>query len=113
MPIGPYFMYVGGVLLVLLFAADAYLQDPTAALTRKPQLSEKLHIRIRSDHKWPEKVVLEPSPPAIAAAVRSQDDLAAKHANTSPLVRCPQRFPEQAPHQSKTPSPTSPTSPTP
>lgn len=58
MPIGPYFMYVGGVLTALLFASDAYFRDSTAALARKPQVTEQLHIRIRSDHKWPEKIVL-------------------------------------------------------
>src|SRR5260221_14181192 len=32
---------------------------------------------------------------------RYRDDLAAKHANTSPLVRWPQRFAEQDPEQRK------------
>lgn len=96
MPIGPYFVYVGGVLLVLLFAVDAYLQDPTAAPTRKPRISKELHIRILSDHKWPEKLVLVPSPPAITTTDRSQEDLAAKQATTLSLRRWPQRFAEQA-----------------
>jgi hypothetical protein len=46
-----------------------------------PLVAQKL-LRIRSDHKWPEKVLFVSSPRAIAAADRSQDDLAAKHANT-------------------------------
>ena len=68
MPIGSYFMYVGSVLTALLFATDAYLQDSTTALIRKPQLSEQqLHIRIRSDHKWPEKIVLATLAPLATA----------------------------------------------
>jgi hypothetical protein len=67
MPIRPYFTYVGASLLILLFAADACLPEPKNTRFSKPQMSETLHIRIRSEHKWPEKIVFvsarEPVPP--------------------------------------------------
>lgn len=78
MPVGPYFTYVGGSLLVLLFAADACLPEPKTTRFSRPQMSETLHIRIRSEHKWPEKIVFVPAPLGIAAD-RSQDEQAATY----------------------------------
>jgi hypothetical protein len=63
----PIFHLRGASLLILLFAADACLPEPKTTRFSKPQMSETLHIRIRSEHKWPEKIVFvsarEPVPP--------------------------------------------------
>jgi len=81
MPIRPYFTYVGASLLILLFAADTCLPEPRTTRFPKPQMSETLHIRIRSEHKWPEKIAFVSAPLDIAAD-RSQDEQAATYATT-------------------------------
>jgi hypothetical protein len=65
MPLARYFLFVGGVLLALLFVADAYLPklpDTVRADTDLPA------IRIHSDRKWPERVVFDTSQPTIVPA---------------------------------------------
>jgi hypothetical protein len=69
MPVARYFLYVGGVLLALLFVIGSYAPQPpveTAANTD----SDKPFIRINSERKWPEAVVFDTThPPAVAAPV--------------------------------------------
>ena len=73
MPLARYFFYVGGVLLALLFIADAYLPKlPVAHRVDKDSYS----IRIHSDRKWPERIVYDTSlptitPPQIASTEQS------------------------------------------
>src|ERR1700691_3510142 len=63
MPLRRYFFYVGGVLLALLFIADAYLPKlPVAHEVDRASYS----IRIHSDRKWPERIVYDTSLPTIA-----------------------------------------------
>jgi hypothetical protein len=65
MPVARYFLFVGGVLLALLFVSAAYLPklpDVVRADTDLPA------IRIHSDRKWPERVVFDTNLPAIAPA---------------------------------------------
>jgi hypothetical protein len=59
MPIRPYFSWVGSVLLVALFAADWWLPAPAAHSPSAIAPNEKVNLRIRSDHKWPERVVFD------------------------------------------------------
>jgi hypothetical protein len=59
MPIRQYFVWVGSVLLVALFAADWWLPDPVAHLHSAIAPNERVNLRIRSDHKWPERVVFD------------------------------------------------------
>jgi hypothetical protein len=71
MPLLRYFLFVGGVLLALLFISDAYLPKLPAAERADADLPV---IRIQSDRKWPERVVFDTSRPAsnpapIAASV--------------------------------------------
>ena len=65
MPLLRYFMFVGGALLALLFVCDAVLpQVPLPGnLTSGPYLPA---VRIRSDRKWPERVVFDTSIPSVA-----------------------------------------------
>ena len=65
MPLVRYFLFVGGVLLTLVFILDAWL-------TELPVM-ERSHanspvIRIHSDRKWPERIVFDTTLPAIAPA---------------------------------------------
>ena len=64
MPVVRYFLFVGLALLALLFGIDAYLPKlPSAEI---PGATTDLSvIRIRSDHKWPERVVFDTSLPTI------------------------------------------------
>jgi hypothetical protein len=64
MPLARYFLYVGGVLLTLLFILDA-------CLTKFPVMETQANlpiIRIHSDRKWPERVVFDTSLPTIVPA---------------------------------------------
>lgn len=57
-----YFLYVGGVLLALLFVSDVYLPKPPVVETADTDLPV---IRIHSDRKLPERVVFDTSRPTI------------------------------------------------
>ena len=60
MPLLRYFLYVGGVLLALLFVADAYL--PKFPPMEQAHANLPL-IRIHSDRKWPQRIVYDTSEP--------------------------------------------------
>jgi hypothetical protein len=69
MPLLHYFGWVGSVLLAWLLAAN-WLFSGTPAVPPGPEasLGPKITIRIRSDHKWPEKVVFDTTGSFMAAA---------------------------------------------
>jgi hypothetical protein len=57
-----YFVVVGGILLALLYASDAYLPKspmPDGSATDMPT------IRISSDQKWPQRLVFDTSLPVV------------------------------------------------
>ena len=69
MPIFRYFMFVGGALLALLFAADfVWPTSPVAQVVAGASYDQPL-IRIRSDRHLPDRVVLDTSQPTVAAPV--------------------------------------------
>jgi hypothetical protein len=65
-PIARYFMVVGSALVVLLLIAGWSLPELPPSFPDRPEIIERAAIRIRSEHKWPEKVVLDTSQPTIA-----------------------------------------------
>ena len=65
MPLARYLLFVGGVLLALLFISDAYL--PKLAVSIRA-ISHSAIIRIHSDQKWPERVVYDTSLPTVIPA---------------------------------------------
>lgn len=69
MPIFRYFVFVGGALLALLFAADYVLPAQPVAQVVAAASNDQPLIRIRSDRHLPERVVLDTSQPTIAAPV--------------------------------------------
>ena len=72
MPLGRYFLYIGGVLLTLLFVADWWL--PSLGSGSAPSNVDRTTIRIHSAQKWPNAVVIDTTlptivPPPVAMAV--------------------------------------------
>jgi hypothetical protein len=63
MPWARYFLFVGGVLLALLFFSDAFL--PKLPVVEVKPDTEHPAIRIHSDRKWPERVVFDTNRPTI------------------------------------------------
>jgi hypothetical protein len=59
MPIRQYFAWVGSVLLVALFVAEWWLPAPSARRHSEIPPNERVNLRIRSDHKWPERIVFD------------------------------------------------------
>jgi hypothetical protein len=59
-----YFLYVGGVLLALLFVSDAYFPKSPVVQTADSDLPV---IRIHSDRKLPDRVVFDTSRPTVVA----------------------------------------------
>jgi hypothetical protein len=65
MPVARYFLFIGGVLLALLFALDAFAPQQVAVATNSAASIDKTVVRIRSDQKLPERVVYDMSLPTI------------------------------------------------
>ena len=72
MPLVRYFVYVGGVLLALLFISDAYLPKLPATNSARADLPAT-RIRIQSERKWPERVDYDTSLPTMSAQVAQAD----------------------------------------
>jgi hypothetical protein len=74
MPVLRYFLFVGGALLALLFAVDAFSpKTPDVAVAEAsavPENPTNPTLRIRSDRKWPERIVFDTSMPTIAPPVQ-------------------------------------------
>jgi hypothetical protein len=66
MPVTRYLFWVGGVLLALLFVADACL--PELPFRRSAGVPSPV-IRVHSERKWPERIVLDTSAPMPHVAV--------------------------------------------
>ena len=66
MPIARYFVVVGSALVVLLLIAGWSLPGPPPGFSERPEIIDRATIRIRSERKWPEKVVLDTNQPTIA-----------------------------------------------
>lgn len=115
MPLARYFLYVGGVLLALLFVVDAYA--PSSPVVSSPDTNiEKPIIRIRSDRKWPERVVFDTSIPTIVpASVANAEGVAAPApvADVPAKARALQSFAELKPADPKQFKPADPKKPEP
>jgi hypothetical protein len=58
MPLFQYFAWMGSFLLAALFAANWCCSVPVAPRSDVPR-DQKINIRIHTDHKWPDRVVLD------------------------------------------------------
>jgi hypothetical protein len=63
-PLGRYFFFVGSLLLAMLFVAEWYLPDSPQTFVREAYVDKSI-IRIKSAHKWPERVVIDTGLPTI------------------------------------------------
>ncbi|MBR0716037.1 hypothetical protein [Bradyrhizobium liaoningense] len=85
MPILRYFVYVGGALLVLLFGVNLVL--PQAAhvetVASEASISDAPMIRIRSERKLPERVVLDTSQPTVVPVKTAEVTASNQPAQTS------------------------------
>jgi hypothetical protein len=74
MPIARYFLFVGGALLALLLAIDAFVPEQAVVASESAPSIDRTVVRIRSDQKLPERVVYDTSLPTIVppAAVTAQ-----------------------------------------
>ena len=102
MPVLRYFLFVGGALLALLFAADAMLPQPPAK-ERIVSGAELPAIRINSERKGPEAVILETNRPTTVPAVTATPETATAPATTAapPQSLAQESFAEFVPTQSK------------
>ncbi|MBR0777557.1 hypothetical protein JQ625_22210 [Bradyrhizobium diazoefficiens] len=85
MPVLAYFWKVGAALLALLFVADLCLRKTEVA---EQAAADRPAIRIHSDRKWPERVILDTSLPASLAAPPeiARADAASSPGRTEPPV---------------------------
>jgi hypothetical protein len=65
-PIVRYFIVVGSALVVLLLIAGWSLPEPSPSFPDQPEIIDSATIRIRSERKWPEKVVLDTNQPTFS-----------------------------------------------
>jgi hypothetical protein len=63
-PLGRYFFFVGSLLVAMLFVAEWFLPDSPQSFVREAYVDKSI-IRIKSAHKWPERVVIDTSLPTI------------------------------------------------
>jgi hypothetical protein len=108
MPLARYFMYVGGVLLALLFISDAF--RPRLAVADRPDTATELPaIRIHSDRKWPEPVIFDTSIPTIVPAQTVKAEAVVPPpappvvADVSAKTRVREAFAQFVPHEPKKP----------
>jgi hypothetical protein len=59
-----YFLYVGGALVAVLFALDAFSPKAVADNTHAASV-DKTTLRIQSNQKWPERIVFDTTQPTI------------------------------------------------
>jgi hypothetical protein len=104
MPVARYFLFVGGVLLALLFALDAFAPQQVAVASNAAPSIDKTVVRIRSDQKPPERVVYDTSLPTIVPpAARTQIAAVppALVADTTAQVRVRDTFAQFVPAEAK------------
>ncbi len=97
MPFVRYIALVGSLLLAMLFIANWLLpMDPTLSATKEQ--ADRQIIRIKSDRKWPERIVFDTSAPTIVP-----QPVVALAPVTNPPREAFARLDEQVPAVSKTP----------
>ena len=104
MPVARYFLFVGGLLLALLFALDAFAPQQMAVAGNAAPSINKTVVRIRSDQKLPERVVYDTSLPTIvppAAASQITAAPAAPAADVSAQAGVRDTFAQFVPAEAK------------
>jgi hypothetical protein len=92
LPVARYLIFVGGTLAALLFIPGWLLPKPPAMFADQSVALDRAVIRIKSAHKWPEKVILDTSqltitppgimdPPTIQSSIPLPADKAPDQSN--------------------------------
>lgn len=109
MPLMRYFLFFGGVLLALLFVSDAYAPKSPASRADTIATTENPILRIRSDRKWPERVVFDTSLPTIVPAATAKTEASvpapATFADVSAKVRVLDSFAQSTDQKKPEPKP--------
>ncbi len=98
MPISRYLFYVGATLLAILFVVDAFVPD-RPAIHGGPGRS--VTIRIYSDWKLPERVVLDTSHPTIVPMDIAQTEPGAPPGADPLRTRAHEAFAQLRPHEAE------------
>jgi hypothetical protein len=102
MLVARYFLYVGGALLALLFAIDAFMPQDAATESHGAPGLERSTVRIHSAQKLPEKVVYDTSLPTIVPlAPATQVAAAPAPAQVSAEARVRETFAQFVPAEAK------------
>ena len=101
MPLLRYFVFVGGVLLALLFISDAVLPKQPLPGYLNVASSDQPTVRIHSERKWPERIVFDTSLPTVKPAVMAEAQ-PAPQAAPAPKARVREAFAQFTPPVSKT-----------
>jgi hypothetical protein len=83
-PVARYFVHIGSALAALLLIASWYCPAPPAIFTDRPQIITTAAIRIKSEHKWPEKIEFDTSQPTIVPPAGEVSSVAELPAPLSP-----------------------------
>ena len=87
MPVFQYFGWVGSILLAALFATNWCCSVPIArAPLSDVPLDQKIHIRIHTDHKWPERVVLDTTRTTLAHDAKADGETDVAGSETAMLA---------------------------
>ena len=73
MPVLRYFVVVGGALLALLFVCNAVLPQAPLPPTLN-SVADLPAVRIKSERKWPERVVFDTATPVVAPVNMASDE---------------------------------------
>src|SRR6266480_937573 len=88
MPLFQYFGWVGSILLAALLAANWCFPASIAPHAGVP-LDQKINIRIQTDHKWPERVVLDTTRSTLAHDVKAAGETDVAGSATAILAERP------------------------
>jgi|SRR6185312_10478283 len=107
MPVARYFLFVGGVLLALLLAINAFVPEQAVVASQAGPSVDKTVVRIRSDQKPPERVVYDTSLPTIVPPTVTAQAAApgAASADASAQARVRDTFAQFVPPEAKKPEP--------
>ena len=82
-----YFGYVGGALLAVLLACAAMLPKPAPSDSTVASAAEGPVIRIHSERKWPERIVLDTNAPMPAPPVKVAEGPSAQPLPPEPAAK--------------------------
>jgi len=109
MPVARYFLFVGGVLLALLFLVDAYVPSQAVVASHAAPSIDRNAVRIHSDQKLPERVVYDTSLPTIVPPAPTTQVAAAPRppvaANITAEARVRDTFAQFVPAEARKPEP--------